>query len=230
MMRQGQTVELLCSARIARGARRDISAHEELGQMVGDRGERVLTVQFICRDARPNDESAQYSIPWGAPMILSQVPESVADVAAASGGSGALPVRPASSTSFTAPTDNHLIYACLPFLLLSQVHRGSPCLTPAQHGAGSEGPSDDKCPTSNPLQYNRRCQWTPRHCRKCGHSLSGGQCSSTSNVRTQVKFPRFNEIVSLTLPDGTERSGQVLEAKGAQLLYIDCCSPTDCGA
>ncbi|CAK1355339.1 V-type proton ATPase subunit B [Cercospora beticola] len=29
-----------------------------------------------------------------------------------------------------------------------------------------------------------------------------------------VKFPRYNEIVSLTLPDGTERSGQVLEAKG----------------
>lgn len=30
----------------------------------------------------------------------------------------------------------------------------------------------------------------------------------------QVKFPRFNEIVSLTLPDGSERSGQVLEARG----------------
>lgn len=34
----------------------------------------------------------------------------------------------------------------------------------------------------------------------------------------QVKFPRYNEIVSLTLPDGTERSGQVLEARGAFLL------------
>lgn len=33
-------------------------------------------------------------------------------------------------------------------------------------------------------------------------------------VHFQVKFPRFNEIVSLTLPDGTERSGQVLEARG----------------
>lgn len=33
-------------------------------------------------------------------------------------------------------------------------------------------------------------------------------------ARTQVKFPRFNEIVSLTLPDGSERSGQVLEARG----------------
>ena len=30
----------------------------------------------------------------------------------------------------------------------------------------------------------------------------------------QVKFPRFNEIVTLTLPDGSERSGQVLEARG----------------
>jgi V-type H+-transporting ATPase subunit B len=32
-----------------------------------------------------------------------------------------------------------------------------------------------------------------------------------------VKFPRYNEIVSLTLPDGTERSGQVLEARGMTL-------------
>ena len=30
----------------------------------------------------------------------------------------------------------------------------------------------------------------------------------------QVKFPRFNEIVTLTLPDGETRSGQVLEARG----------------
>lgn len=29
-----------------------------------------------------------------------------------------------------------------------------------------------------------------------------------------MKFPRYNEIVTLTLPDGTERSGQVLEARG----------------
>ncbi|KAJ5263369.1 Vacuolar ATP synthase subunit B [Penicillium angulare] len=33
-------------------------------------------------------------------------------------------------------------------------------------------------------------------------------------VLDNVKFPRFSEIVSLTLPDGTERSGQVLEARG----------------
>jgi V-type H+-transporting ATPase subunit B len=36
---------------------------------------------------------------------------------------------------------------------------------------------------------------------------------------SQVKFPRFNEIVSLTLPDGTERSGQVLEARGESGAY-----------
>lgn len=34
-------------------------------------------------------------------------------------------------------------------------------------------------------------------------------------VGLQVKFPQYNEIVSLTLPDGSERSGQVLEARGA---------------
>jgi hypothetical protein len=38
----------------------------------------------------------------------------------------------------------------------------------------------------------------------------------------QVKFPRFNEIVSLTLPDGSERSGQVLEARGMRFVDIRC--------
>jgi hypothetical protein len=38
----------------------------------------------------------------------------------------------------------------------------------------------------------------------------------------QVKFPRFNEIVSLTLPDGSERSGQVLEARGMRCANIRC--------
>lgn len=36
----------------------------------------------------------------------------------------------------------------------------------------------------------------------------------TLSCSIQVKFPRYNEIVSLTLPDGSERSGQVLEARG----------------
>ena len=34
----------------------------------------------------------------------------------------------------------------------------------------------------------------------------------------QVKFPRYNEIVNLTLPDGTQRSGQVLEARGTRAV------------
>ncbi|KAK6071368.1 vacuolar ATP synthase subunit b [Seiridium cupressi] len=33
-----------------------------------------------------------------------------------------------------------------------------------------------------------------------------------------VKFPRYNEIVNITLPDGTERSGQVLEARGTRAV------------
>merc|ERR1711881_677138 len=33
-------------------------------------------------------------------------------------------------------------------------------------------------------------------------------------ILDNVKFPRYNEIVSLTLPDGSSRSGQVLEARG----------------
>merc|ERR1712193_516910 len=33
-------------------------------------------------------------------------------------------------------------------------------------------------------------------------------------ILDNVKYPKFNEIVTLTLPDGTERSGQVLEARG----------------
>ncbi|KAL8869672.1 MAG: hypothetical protein Q9174_004093 [Haloplaca sp. 1 TL-2023] len=37
-------------------------------------------------------------------------------------------------------------------------------------------------------------------------------------ILDNVKFPRFNEIVSLTLPDGSERSGQVLEARGSRAV------------
>jgi V-type H+-transporting ATPase subunit B len=33
-------------------------------------------------------------------------------------------------------------------------------------------------------------------------------------MSAKVKFPQYNEIVALTLPDGTERSGQVLETRG----------------
>lgn len=30
-------------------------------------------------------------------------------------------------------------------------------------------------------------------------------------ILNDVKFPQFSEIVNITLPDGTKRSGQVLE-------------------
>jgi vacuolar-type H+-ATPase subunit B/Vma2 len=36
-------------------------------------------------------------------------------------------------------------------------------------------------------------------------------------MSAKVKFPQYNEIVTLTLPDGTERSGQVLEARGVPI-------------
>lgn len=46
----------------------------------------------------------------------------------------------------------------------------------------------------------------------------------------QVKFPRFNEIVSLTLPDGSERSGQVLEARGTMVALIESPLQADCSS
>ena len=33
-------------------------------------------------------------------------------------------------------------------------------------------------------------------------------------ILDNVKFPRYNEIVNLTLPDGSSRAGQVLEVRG----------------
>lgn len=37
-------------------------------------------------------------------------------------------------------------------------------------------------------------------------------------ILENVKFPRFNEIVNLTLPDGTIRAGQVLEVRGNRAI------------
>jgi len=37
-------------------------------------------------------------------------------------------------------------------------------------------------------------------------------------ILDKVKYPRFNEIVSLTLPDGSQRGGQVLEVKGDRAI------------
>jgi len=33
-------------------------------------------------------------------------------------------------------------------------------------------------------------------------------------ILDKIKFPTFNEIVTLTLPDGSEKTGQVLESRG----------------
>lgn len=57
----------------------------------------------------------------------------------------------------------------------------------------------------------------PRPCPKLRLQLrraSKGQIANALSLCVQVKFPRYNEIVSLTLPDGSSRSGQVLEARG----------------
>ena len=37
-------------------------------------------------------------------------------------------------------------------------------------------------------------------------------------ILEKVKFPRYNEIVDLTLPDGSIRQGQVLEVKGDKAI------------
>ncbi|KFD49232.1 hypothetical protein M514_09883, partial [Trichuris suis] len=55
------------------------------------------------------------------------------------------------------------------------------------------------------LPYNKRRQWS------LGHS---GQCQ----VAFSLKFPQYAEIVILTLPDGTKRSGQVLEVAGSKAI------------
>lgn len=74
------------------------------------------------------------------------------------------------------------------------------------------------------IQHCWRCQRTachPRQRKKSGLG-DGRHWHDNETILTilcsdQVKFPRFNEIVTLTLPDGTERSGQVLEARGMHL-------------
>jgi V-type H+-transporting ATPase subunit B len=37
-------------------------------------------------------------------------------------------------------------------------------------------------------------------------------------ILDNVKFPKYAEIVNLTLPDGTQRSGQVLEVSGSKAV------------
>lgn len=52
--------------------------------------------------------------------------------------------------------------------------------------------------------------------------MSSVHSDRSSSKSIQVKFPRYNEIVSLTLPDGSERSGQVLEARGTSVKIALC--------
>lgn len=42
-------------------------------------------------------------------------------------------------------------------------------------------------------------------------------------ILDNVKFPRYAEIVTLTLPDGTKRSGQVLEVSGKKAVVQVMC-------
>lgn len=37
-------------------------------------------------------------------------------------------------------------------------------------------------------------------------------------ILDNIKFPRYSEIVTLTLPDGTRREGQVLEVQGSRAI------------
>lgn len=41
---------------------------------------------------------------------------------------------------------------------------------------------------------------------------------SCNCVLSSIQFPRYAEIVHLTLPDGTKRSGQVLEVIGSKAV------------
>ena len=41
-------------------------------------------------------------------------------------------------------------------------------------------------------------------------------------ILDNVKFPKYAEIVGLTLPDGTQRTGQVLEVSGNKAVVQVC--------
>ena len=45
-------------------------------------------------------------------------------------------------------------------------------------------------------------------------------------ILDNVKFPRFSEIVTLTLPDGSRRAGQVLEVSGRKAVVQ--ARPSEC--
>ncbi|KAK0829693.1 Vacuolar ATP synthase subunit B, partial [Friedmanniomyces endolithicus] len=77
-----------------------------------------------------------------------------------------------------------------------------------------DGDDDDKMAKDDkPAADPRMMSVTPR----IRYNTIGG-VNGPLVILENVKFPRFNEIVSLTLPDGTERSGQVLEARGSRAV------------
>jgi len=96
--------------------------------------------------------------------------------------------------------------------------------TYSHHGRRRGRPADDVREAAPALQHHRRCQWPAGHSGERTHALHfyGNQEDVSLTAGIQVKFPRFNEIVSLTLPDGSERSGQVLEARGTRSVDTRC--------
>ncbi|KAK1815317.1 Vacuolar ATP synthase subunit B [Friedmanniomyces endolithicus] len=76
-----------------------------------------------------------------------------------------------------------------------------------------DGNDDKMAKDDKPAADPRMMSVTPR----IRYNTIGG-VNGPLVILENVKFPRFNEIVSLTLPDGTERSGQVLEARGSRAV------------
>jgi hypothetical protein len=87
-----------------------------------------------------------------------------------------------------------------------------------RHHARRNRPPHDVGPAQDPVQHHRRHQRPIGGARQRAlPRITRTEVAEAYPCGGQVKFPRYNEIVSLTLPDGTERSGQVLEARGKRL-------------
>lgn len=93
----------------------------------------------------------------------------------------------------------------------------------SSHGQGRPRPAHDVRDASPAVQHHWRCQRTSGHLGECALVKKEDGTGEMLRRHLQVKFPQFNEIVSLTLPDGTERSGQVLEARGRVDIIHERC-------
>ena len=62
----------------------------------------------------------------------------------------------------------------------------------------------------------RAVRWSFWTTSRCVWSLQRARSALSTNPRRQ--FPSYNEIVQLTLPDGTKRGGQVLEVQGKKAI------------